>query len=533
MAMSFSFLQALLCVLRVCVVLLPKLSNSESFDIPTGVQHLRPEQHEQFVTRRCGQPTAVLFLGAPSQAAAEATQQLEATAGVMRGTACFGMLSCEDYAAFCTDSNIRRTPLVVLYPGRSGWAAKPHIGKIEKTKLLAALGSAIASQAQPIMFVKGQAVIAFLLEKAKPFKVLLVSAKKAPPVIYQALAGDPELVHHVRFGFVPNSDAETASVFNVSHAEIPQLLVQHMSNASAAERYSGGDNVSFVALRSWLRDAVRRRAAELSARSEAGRPLEGVSDSEAELSALAAKVRGDVLGPSEGDGAVFRKRGGHVQQIDVAHTEGACSVQSGLREHIVLGKLRSISLREDFGRMLLDPGARSGNTLSRVGLGGVHKNHIPWHCSLGRRRIKYILQGTAAVIEACAPVGVSRLITRLATQTIGCVMRWQREIAMTGVEIWRFGDFGRFSDGGSRPRPWPRPSAPGDLPTDAEKPKKPDRDRGNLPCPTRNMFFRRSSASPRPMQTEKYRLTPHEMGRPMGGLGRRSLVGGHAWKRRV
>jgi len=84
-------------------------------------------------------------------------------------------------------------------------------------------------------------------EPTKP-KVLLLSNKKAPPMIFKALSSETVFKRTVKFGFITESEAEVVAKFKVK--KFPTFIMQRGGKAEVKETYKG--EMNFLALKEWI-----------------------------------------------------------------------------------------------------------------------------------------------------------------------------------------------------------------------------------------------------------------------------------------
>lgn len=224
-----------------------EVSNTE-YDLVTN--HT-PSQLQDAI-RACRGPYAVfLTSGDDNELQARASFTSVAAQFGDSGVACFSLFRCDQNRHYCLDQNIKRTPVTLIYPPRSG-AVQMLTGTREKEEISENIAQIIRLGDRSEMLT-GSNINIFLLDMMRPVKVMLFSSRKATPSIFQALSSDPDLWPHVRFGFVRHTEKAILELFQVT--EVPCLILQHGTLESTREVLQAG-GMPIEKIREWIKDRV-------------------------------------------------------------------------------------------------------------------------------------------------------------------------------------------------------------------------------------------------------------------------------------
>jgi len=204
---------------------------------------------EQFLDHgACPGPAMVLFA---SDVDVEAIKAFQESADEVDSLACLGILNCDAWRSKCTEQNIRRTPMVLLYP-RGPRGGRFYRGQHTKEGFTAAVAKMVAFNDRTL-HVTANNLNSFLAGRARPIKVLLFSRRQRTPVIFKALSSDDDLWPHMEFGFVPaEEDNQKNPLLDLYSVEsVPQVVVQYGPEASTKQVYISTE-ISYQALKEWL-----------------------------------------------------------------------------------------------------------------------------------------------------------------------------------------------------------------------------------------------------------------------------------------
>lgn len=197
----------------------------------------------------CPGPAMVLF--ASEIADVETIRAFQESADEVDSLACLGLLNCDAWRSKCSEQNIRRTPMVLLYP-RGPRGGRFYRGQHTKEGFTAAVAKMVAFNDRTL-HITANNLNSFLAGRARPIKVLLFSRRQRTPVIFKALSNDDDLWPHMEFGFVPaEEDNQKNPLLDLYSVEsVPQVVVQYGPDASTKQVYISTE-ISYQALKEWL-----------------------------------------------------------------------------------------------------------------------------------------------------------------------------------------------------------------------------------------------------------------------------------------
>lgn len=200
---------------------------------------------------RCKGPVLVLFTKSNPFAVPQVRQSFEDAAKEISGLACLGILDCHQYPWTCAKQNVRRTPVVMLYP-TGNRAARVYRGSFSEEGFTSAVAQMIAFNDRTVHLTH-KSLQDFLTGRTRPLKVLLFSRRPRTPVIFKALSSDSELWPHMDFGFIPEEvDNQRNPLLDVYSIEtVPQVMVQYGPDLSTQRTY-GSNEITYSALKEWL-----------------------------------------------------------------------------------------------------------------------------------------------------------------------------------------------------------------------------------------------------------------------------------------
>jgi len=167
-------------------------------------------------------------------------------ASELKGMAKVCAISCTEWPVFCQRNKVTTTPAIQIYPPNP----VPHFsyeGKMEAKAISGKLSRFFLDNSAKLT---SENIDGFLTTEPTKPKILLFSNKKSPPTIFKALSSETVFRRTVKFGFVPDSEADLVKRFKVK--SFPTIL-KHGSakpGSSATEPYTG--EMNFISIRDWV-----------------------------------------------------------------------------------------------------------------------------------------------------------------------------------------------------------------------------------------------------------------------------------------
>jgi hypothetical protein len=153
-------------------------------------------------------------------------------------------ISCDDWPVFCKNHDVTQTPSIKMFPTNPIPAYKFE-GKMEAKAISARVASMIPNNA--LVLNKENIDTYLTTEPTKP-KVILFSKKDKPPTILKALSSETVFRRTIKFGLIPEAEADLVKRFKVS--KFPTVLMQRGGKAEEKETYKG--DLTFGGLKEWI-----------------------------------------------------------------------------------------------------------------------------------------------------------------------------------------------------------------------------------------------------------------------------------------
>lgn len=167
----------------------------------------------------------------------------------LKGMAKVCAINCNDWPKFCTKSNVKTTPSIMMYPVNP-FPAYLHEGKMELKAISSKLSKMIQDGSTRIT---KENVDQWLSSDASKPKVLVFSNKKSPPTILKALSSDTVFRRTAKFGFVTEDDKDVCAKFKVT--KFPSVVMQRKVGAEFKKEVFAGE-MNFRALKEWVNPYV-------------------------------------------------------------------------------------------------------------------------------------------------------------------------------------------------------------------------------------------------------------------------------------
>jgi hypothetical protein len=162
----------------------------------------------------------------------------------LKGMAKVCAISCDDWPVFCKNHDVTQTPSIKMFPTNPIPAYKFE-GKMEAKAISARVASMIPNNA--LVLNKENIDTYLTTEPTKP-KVILFSKKDKPPTILKALSSETVFRRTIKFGLIPEAEADLVKRFKVS--KFPTVLMQRGGKAEEKETYKG--DLTFGGLKEWI-----------------------------------------------------------------------------------------------------------------------------------------------------------------------------------------------------------------------------------------------------------------------------------------
>lgn len=162
----------------------------------------------------------------------------------LKGMAKVVAISCDDWPVFCKNHDVTQTPTVKMFPTNPIPAYKFE-GKMEAKAISARVASMIPNNAQVLT---KENIDSFLTTDPTKPKVMLFSKKDKPPTIFKALSSETVFRRTIKFGLIPEAEADLVKRFKVS--KFPTVQMLRGGKAEEKETYKG--NLTFSGLKEWI-----------------------------------------------------------------------------------------------------------------------------------------------------------------------------------------------------------------------------------------------------------------------------------------
>jgi len=235
-------------------------------------------------------------------------EQYNIVAGEMKGMAKVTAVSCDDWPVFCTKNKVTTTPTVMMYP-INPMPAYVYDGKME-TKALSGRIARMIPDFSTVLTADN--VDTWLTTEPTKPKVMLLSNKKTPPMIFKALSSETVFKRTVKFGFISESEAEVVAKFKVK--KFPTFIMQRGAKADVKDTYKG--EMNFLGLKEWINLFSESGMGDKVA-GAGGKEEESIEESKPwlvqEVPELTGKSSNDICIKGEGLCVIYLKAGGLSQ----------------------------------------------------------------------------------------------------------------------------------------------------------------------------------------------------------------------------
>lgn len=233
----------------------------------------------------------------------------------LKGMAKVCAISCDDWPVFCKNHDVTQTPTVKMFPTNPIPAYKFE-GKMEVKALSARVASMIPNNAQVL---NKETIDAFLTTDPTKPKVMLFSKKDKPPTIFKALSSETVFRRTIKFGLIPEAEADLVKRFKVS--KFPTVQMQRGGKAEEKESYKG--DLTFASLKEWIN--LYSESGMGDKVSGAGKDEESIEDAKPwlvqKVPELTGKSANDICFKGEGLCVIYLKEG-EASETEATMLEG-------------------------------------------------------------------------------------------------------------------------------------------------------------------------------------------------------------------